>query len=286
MGRNLRIILIVAFLAGATIVGFLFFRVKTVPHIQLPAEIVAFVGGFPITNTMVAAWLTIILLLVLFRLVTANLQMVPGRAQNLAEVLIEGAVGLAESVAGRERARIFFPLVMTIFLFVLTSNWMGLLPGYHTIYIQSPDDHHHGEMVPLIRSANTDLNMTLALALVAVVGATYFGIRQLGIGEYAGKFFNFREGVIGFFIGILELISEFSRILSFAFRLFGNIFAGEVLLAVVGFLIPWIVILPFFGLELFVGFIQAFVFAMLTLVFMTVATTSHAHHESHEEGHH
>jgi F-type H+-transporting ATPase subunit a len=284
-GRTLKIILVLVFLVGATVIGFLFFRPAYPPHVQLPAEMVGIVAGFPITNTMVAAWLSIITLLVLFRLATANMKMVPGRGQNLAEIVIEAFLGLAENVAGRARARVFFPVIMTIFLFILTSNWMGLLPGYHTIYIASPDIHHPG-MVPLIRAANTDLNMTLALALASVVATTIFGIRHLGIGEYAGKFFNFREGPIGVFVGFLELISEFSRIISFTFRLFGNIFAGEVLLAVVGFLIPWIVILPFFGLELFVGFIQAFVFAILTLVFMTVATTSHAHHESHEEGHH
>ena len=132
-------------------------------------------------------------------------------------------------------------------------------------------------MVPLLRAASSDLNTTLAIALVSVTFTQIVGLRHLG-GEYLGRFFNVRGGPIGFYVGILELIAEFAKIISFTFRLFGNVFAGEVLIAVMTFLVPWIVVLPFYGLELFVGFIQAFVFAVLTLAFMSLATESHAEH--------
>lgn len=141
-------------------------------------------------------------------------------------------------------------------------------------------DTEHGEetkLVPLFRGPTADLNTTLALALLSVSIIQYYGIKSLGLKIHLSKFFNFSNPIY-FYVGILELISEISRILSFAFRLFGNIFAGEVLLAVIAFLIPLIVPLPFLGLEIFVGFIQALVFAMLTAVFLAVATTAHSDH--------
>src|SRR5262249_7027906 len=164
----------------------------------------------------------------------------------------------------------------TIFFFVITANWMGLVPGFGSIgYWENVPGEEQQEFVPLLRAATTDLNTTLAIALTSVIATQVFGLRTLG-GGYVSKFINFR-GPIDFYVGILELIAEFAKIISFTFRLFGNIFAGEVLLAVIVFLVPWIAALPFYGLELFVGFIQAFVFAVLTLVFMTLATTAHEH---------
>jgi len=142
--------------------------------------------------------------------------------------------------------------------------------------------------VPLLRPSSTDLNMTLALSLFAVIAVQIFGFRTLGIKGYAGKFFSLKGGPIMLYVGLLELIGEFSKILSFSFRLFGNIFAGEVLMIVISFLVPFVAALPFYGLEIFVGFIQAFIFATLTLIFMTVAVTGHGeeHHEQHEAAEH
>ena len=129
--------------------------------------------------------------------------------------------------------------------------------------------------MPFLRSANTDVNMTLAIALVAMFMVHMWGFTTLGFFGHMGKFINFRSGPIGLFVGVLEAISEVARVISFTFRLFGNIFAGEVLLVAMAFLLPLVGIIPFLGLELFVGMIQAFIFAMLTLVFATMATVSH-----------
>ena len=166
----------------------------------------------------------------------------------------------------------------TLFIFIIFLNWFGLLPGVGTIgFYEIEEGHEVAEkvFVPLFRAGSADLNTTLALALISVVSIQISGIKTLGK-EYIGRFFNFKNPIY-FFVGILELISEFSKIISFAFRLFGNIFAGEVLLTVIAFLIPVIAPLPFLGLELFVGFIQALVFSMLTSVFLSLATTKSEH---------
>lgn len=321
-----RTLVIIGLVIVGMLVGLLFFPVK-VPHIQLPAEPIAHIGGFAITNTMLTGWLATLLVLFLFWRGTAQPAMVPSGIQNFVEYATEFTLGLCESVAGVQRGRQFFPLVGTIFFFVLTANWMGLLPGYGTIGIYekpqsadtgkvqetaatkeglevdkvaagskekaaTKDGEHAGEkpsaggdhaeeaiLVPFFRSAATDLNTTLAIALVAVIAVQIAGVRALG-GEYVQRFFNLKEGPIGVFVGLLELVAEFGRILSFTFRLFGNIFAGEVVLGVITFLVPWVATIPFLGLELFVGFIQALVFAMLTLVFLALATTSHQHHDT------
>ena len=222
-------------------------------------------------------------------------------------MIVEGLYGFSESVAGRWVSK-FFPIVMTIFLVIVVANWIGLLPGVRTIGML---EHPHGEgahgyvangiiltaeaahgeegyiLVPFLRAPSTDLNFTLALALVAVFLAQYFGFKAQKLG-YFKKFFDFSGfkqgafmGVIQLFVGLLEIISEFARIISFSFRLFGNVFAGEVLLLVLAFLIPYVVSLPFYGLEMFVGFIQGFVFFMLALVFFTLATHAHGEEEHH-----
>ncbi|MBA3534657.1 MAG: F0F1 ATP synthase subunit A [Ardenticatenales bacterium] len=132
-------------------------------------------------------------------------------------------------------------------------------------------------LVPFLRAAATDLNFTLALSLISMFMVQYYGVQALGLG-YFSKFLNLKGGVMGFFVGVIETISEFAKVLSFSFRLFGNIFGGQVLLFVMAYLVPWLLPVPFYGLELFVGFIQAFVFAMLTLVFFAVAVISHDDH--------
>ncbi len=267
------------------VVGAVLFPVP-MAHVQLPAEVLFTVAGIPITNTMTATWLTMLVLVAFFWRATARLDLVPGRWQNLAEVIIEALLNLVEIVAGPQMGRRVFALVATIFLFVLTANWLGLLPGFGTIGLWHEGPHHERILVPLFRSANTDLNTTLALAIASVLATQYYGISTLGWGAYLSRFFNIRGGIIGLFVGLLEFISELAKFVSFSFRLFGNIFAGEVLLAVIAFLIPWVAVVPFLGLELFVGFIQAFIFAMLTLVFVTVATTHHGGEEAREEHHH
>lgn len=179
----------------------------------------------------------------------------------------------------------YFPLIATIFLFVLFSNWLGLLPGTGSLGI-THEIVHHGEhktvLIPFLRAPSSDLNFTVALAVIALISINLFGFMALGFKQHAGKFFNFKNPIYTF-VGFLELISEFVKIISFSFRLFGNVFAGEVLLIIIGFLGPYFLPLPFLFLEVFVGFVQAFIFAMLTLVFIGTAVTSHEEHavESH-----
>lgn len=208
-----------------------------------------------------------------------GLQLIPKGLQNFVETIIEGFLNFWTSITqDREQAKKFFPLVTTIFLFVITSNWLGIFPGVGPIGFHEVHEGHP-VFIPLLRSGYADVNFTLALALISVIATQVYGIRSLGFFNYAGKFFkNPLKDPIGFFVGILELISEFAKIISFSFRLFGNIFAGEMLLVVIGFLVPFLAPLPFYGLEIFVGFVQALVFSLLTLVFLKMAVTSHAEH--------
>ncbi|MDR3582026.1 MAG: F0F1 ATP synthase subunit A [Candidatus Pacebacteria bacterium] len=246
-------------------------------QISLRAEDIFHIGGFPVTNAELLAVIVLVLLTVISITLRNRLKMVPDMLQNIAEVVLEGALGLMDSVLGsRKESEKYLPIVLTIFLFVLFSNWLGLVPGVSSIIV------HQGEgSVPLLRSPASDLNFTLALALIAVTLVNVFGAAAIGLKQRVSVFFNFGSP-IKFFVGILELLSEFARIISFTFRLFGNVFAGEVLLAIMALLVPYLVPLPFMFLEVFVGFIQAFIFGMLTLVFVALAVTPH---EAAEAGH-
>jgi len=261
------------------------------PDPKLPAEIVFHLFGFPITNSVIGAWLTIIFLVGFSYVVTRRMKLIPSRLQSLFESLLGWLYDLCQSVAGEENGRRFFPVVATIFLFVALNAWLSLLPGFGSITVGTAEGEVH-----LLRGANTDINMPLALALMSFIFVEFFGLRSHGF-HYLGKFVNigqfFRSasqlfrgrlraglsglitGVINIFVGFLEALSELVRIVSFTFRLFGNMTAGEILLLIAMFLIPWIFALPFYGLELLVGFVQALIFGGLTLVFLTVAVASH-----------
>ena len=262
---------------------------RPAPH--LPAETVFHIFGFPITNSVIGAWITIIVLVGISYIITRRMKLVPGRLQAAFEFLIGWLYDLCVSVAGEENGRRFFPVVATIFLLVGFNAWLALLPGFGSITAHTAEGEIH-----LIRAANTDINMPLALALTSFVFVEFYGLKTLGI-RYLGKFLNFRElfaafgqlakgkviaGVQGLFTGgmtvfagLLEGLSEFIRIISLTFRLFGNMTAGEILLLVVAFLIPWLFAIPFYGLELLIGFIQAIIFGGLTLIFLTLAVQPH-----------
>lgn len=245
-------------------------------HISLRAEELFRIGDFPVTNALLMSLLTFVVLGLGSYLLWRKISVVPGKVQGIFELVLEAILDLMDSVLGdRRKSEKYLPLVATIFLFVMVSNWLGLLPGVGSIFMHT----HEGE-APLFRSAAADLNFTLALGVLAVIAINILGILAIGIKKHAGKFFDF-SNPINFFVGILELISEFAKIISFSFRLFGNVFAGEVLLTIVAFLVPYIIPLPFLFLETFVGFIQAFVFAMLALVFVAIATTEHGAEEHH-----
>lgn len=237
-------------------------------------------AGFPITNAFVITLLVGLILVISLPLLSKRLKMVPRGFQNIVEVIIEALVNLATDIMGdRETGRKFFPLAATIFLFILLSNWIGLLPGMGTVGWSVMHDGHP-TIVPFIRSASADLNMTIALSLIVVFTIQFAGIAALGLRGYAAKFFIapwHKPYGLGTVMGLLELVSEVAKLLSFSFRLFGNVFAGEVLLTVMLHLVPYLVPLPFLLLEIFVGFIQAAVFAMLTLVFIKMARTPAAH---------
>lgn len=283
------------------------------PHVSLAAEPLLEHGPAWLTNSLLTTLIVDIILIALALATRASLKEgVPSGLANVMEMVIEALYNLLENVAGKNAKR-FFPIAATIFLFVIVSNYSGLIPGVGSIGIYhggGKDDGHaitldaqvaaadeslafsllpaadaaeegKAYLVPLFRAPSADLNVTFALALVTMVMVQYYGVSALG-GKYFKKFFNFGGkgfmGAIFGVVGILELISEIAKVISFAFRLFGNIFAGEVLLAVMAFLIAFLLPMPFYGLELFVGFIQAFVFMMLAVVFFSTAMVGHDDH--------
>ena len=328
------------------------------PVIMVPGEKLSenFLGlDFTLTNTIVGTLLADILVLAFAFGATRNLKEIPGRLQGLFEVITDALYSLAKATAG-PNARKIFPLMATIFLFLLFANWLELVPGvdsigvmhcaeqdfngyekngvflnvtepldpgtkateadYHACHYGHGDDDAAGEpadaaaaagdgddaaahteprddlyvVTPFVRAAATDLNLTLGLGLIAFVAIQYFGTRALGAGGYFSKFINIPAlnkvdkepmGVMDFLVGLLEIISEFAKIISFGFRLFGNIFAGQIVLFVTAFLVAWVLPSIFYGLELFVGFIQAFVFAMLFMVFSAIAMQGHGHDDEH-----
>lgn len=246
-------------------------------HISLAAEPILRFGQLVVTNSMLAGAVGSVVVFVLFTLGARRVALAPttlagrpaGRWSQSIETVSESILDLIEGVtSSRERAIRFFPLLMTLFVFILVNNWLGLLPGVGSITIATTEG-----AVPLFRGATADLNTTLALAAISVVMTHTYAIRELGLFRHLKKYFSFNPVLL--FVGLLELVSDVAKMISFAFRLFGNIFAGEVLLVVISALAPLAGPLPFFILELFVGFIQALVFTMLTLVFLSIASSQH-----------
>lgn len=229
-------------------------------HISIKAEEVANIFGFPITNS----WLSSVIVLLFFLIIAMifNFQFQKARTALTWFILfVTQNLYLLFKPILKEHTDTFFPLLASFFLYILMANWFGLIPGVNSILIRE---------VPILRGATADLNTTIALALISVILIQYFGIKYLGLMGYIKKYINL-SSPLALFTGLLEIVSEFSKIISFAFRLFGNIFAGEVLLAVIAFLIPVLASFPFLLLEIFVGFIQALVFSMLTAAFLNMA---------------
>ena len=243
-------------------------------HISIAAESVFHLLGVPISNSILTSWVISALTVLLCIKVGQSLLMKGKltRLQMFFEFMLEGLYNIVESIAGSSKAMLFFPLVVTFFIFIVPANWSGLLPGAGSIGFNAV---HAGEsiFVPILRGPTADINTALALSLITMTMVQIYGLKYLGLG-YLKKFFNF-SNPINAFVGILELVSEFSKIISFTFRLFGNIFAGEVLISVMTFLIPLGLPMPFYGLEIFVGVIQGLVFMMLSTVFMNNATLAH-----------
>ncbi len=259
--------------------------------ITLFAEPLGHIGSFPITNSIIASTVStlIILLLVLF----LRKKALPGKLQSIFELLIEGALSLADQVTNdRKISQKVMPLGLAIFVFVLLNNWFGLLPLGGIFFGANP----------LFRGGTADVNTTIALALIAVIGANAFGIFSLGLWKTFNKYVNLKAlhkgarhakkeptglivAPVMFFVGILELIGEFAKVASLSFRLFGNVFAGEVLLASMAAIVAYVLPLPFYFLEVMVGVIQALIFAMLATVYFTIAAQDHEEHEEHDAKH-
>lgn len=242
--------------------------------VVLKAEQLGSVFGFPITNSLLMAWLVMILLIGAAYLIGRSLKVKPGKVQAGVEWAVEGAITYMSEVLGSEvLARRFFPLIASIFLFVAVINEIEFFPGVGSIGLI-----HVSEFFPILRAPTTDLNFTLALAMIAFFTIEITSIAVLGFFTYAGKYVNLKSP-IGFAVGIIEFISNLGRLISFSFRLFGNIFAGEVLVMVAGFFLPYVLPAPLMGFEMFIGLIQALVFAMLTLFFIKLAIMDP--HEAH-----
>ena len=268
------------------------------PPILIPPEVLFNIGPIPVTNTLLGTWIAIVALVIFFLVGTRRQDMVPKGAQNLVEWAVESLLSLVEGVSGKAKARKFFPLVGTFFIFILFCNVLDVFPGVETIgqvnltavqaaHLSPPTSiflfgAYSNKLAPWVRPGTSDLNLTLAMALVSVIVTQVFGFMALGAREHLSKYFNFKalfthgfQGPIEFFVGLIEVITELSRILSFSFRLFGNIFAGAAVLAVFAYILPFFADVIFIPLELFVAFVQALIFALLTLVFLEIATSSH-----------
>lgn len=243
-------------------------------HISLAPYQLGTFYGLPITSTLLTSWLVVVILVIGAYFIGRSLKLVPGKGQ----VAVEGVMTIAldymeETLEDKALARKYFPLVVTIFLFILVGNMVGLLPFVGPLGVHNAS----GGLTPLFYPVNTDFNIPLMLAIVAFITIEFAGITVLGGLKYAKKFVNF-SSVIGFIVGIIELISEIARLLTFSFRLFGNVFAGKVLILLALAFIPYLVPVPLVVYEVFVGVIQAVIFALLTLFFIKIAVTEAAEH--------
>lgn len=263
-------------------------------EITLYAEPIFNIGSFQVTNALINSWVVVVLLVVFAVVLRKKIARIPRGIQNAFEIIVEGAMNMADQVTNdRKKTLKIFPFVFAVFIFILLNNWLGLIPGIGSIgFIE--EGHGAAMFVPFFRGGTADLNTTLALALFAVVGSNVFGIVMLGIWKHFNKFINLKVlaeipmkirkeptiifvNPIKFFVGIIEIIGEVAKIASLSFRLFGNIFAGEVLLSSMAVIFAFVLPVPFMFLEIIIGLIQALIFAMLMLVYFTIASTAEEH---------
>jgi F-type H+-transporting ATPase subunit a len=269
----------------------------TIPPIA--AEPIFHIGSFPVTNSLINAWVTVAFFVIIALLLNRKMsEAKPGKFQVAIEGLLEFLLGYVDQVThDRAKSRRFFPIVGTLFLFILASNWMGVLPGVGSIW-RTIELHGHVENAPIFRPAAADLNLTLAMALLSVIASHLFGIITIGFFAHWNKFIalgtvvkafrkggiNIMVGLVEAMVGVIEFFAEIAKVVSLSLRLFGNIFAGEVLISVMYSLVAYAVPLPFTFLELIVGLVQATVFAMLSLVYLTILSDK-PHGEEHDEKH-
>lgn len=258
------------------------------------AEPVFKIADFPITNSLLNTWLVVFIVLIFGLFFKSKIKLVPRGLQNIIEAAIEIFLEVFDSVTGsRQKTLKYFPFVFSFFVFILLNNWLGLLPGVGSIG-QVISEHGEKIFVPFFRGGTADLNTTLALATVGVVFSHIFSVTALGFWHYFNKFININSileipkkfvkdpaiiavNPIKFFVGLIEVVGELSKIASLSFRLFGNIFAGEVLLASMSALLAFGLPIPFMFLEIIVGLVQAFIFSILILAYVTINTSETEH---------
>lgn len=258
------------------------------------AEPIFHVGNFKITNSLFNSWIVVLIIVLVALVLRKKASLVPRGVQNIFEMIIDGFLGVFDSITGsRNKSLKFFPLVFSFFIFILINNWLGLLPGIGSVG-QIVSEHGKNIFIPYLRAGTADLNTTLALAAIAVAASHIIGILAIGAWSYLNKFINIKvileipkrilkEPVIllinpiKVFVGLVEIIGELAKVASLSFRLFGNIFAGEVLLASMSAILAFGLPIPFMFLEVLVGLIQAFVFAILILVYLSMMTTVEEH---------
>jgi F-type H+-transporting ATPase subunit a len=268
-------------------------------EVTIYAEPIFSIGNFQITNSLITSWLALIIIAVLAIILRKKMKKIPGKFQHFFEIIMDGALSLCDQVTNDRKISVkIFPLVFSLFLFILISNWLGLVPGLgalgFTLY-----EAGHASFVPLFRSGTADINTTLAFGIMVVIASNFFGVVTVGAWKTFNKYVNLKAlgsmvtkvrkdpGVIivapiTFFVGLLELIGEMAKVASLSFRLFGNVFAGEVLLVSMSALFAYLVPAPFLFLEVFVGLIQALIFSLLAAVYFTIAAQDHDDHEEHE----
>jgi len=234
---------------------------------ELAAETLFRLGPLNVTNSLLHTFLLDGLIIGLLVALNKQIKLIPGALQNTLEIAVGSLYDLTESISPKH-AKMIFPWFCSLFLFLLLANWTSLLPGFGTIFVKTPQGQ-----VPLLRGAAADLNLTLGLAILVTVVTQIMAIRTIGIKHHLLRYFSWNP--IFMFVGILEIISIFTNVISLSFRLFGNIFAGEVVLSTISKIFAFILPLPFYGLEMIVGLVQALVFAILTMTFMAILTTPH-----------
>jgi F-type H+-transporting ATPase subunit a len=272
---------------------------KISQEITLFAEPIFHYKNFTITNALITSWVSVLILIIFALILRSRLRVIPGKIQNFFEIILEGALGMCDQVTNDRALSIrIFPIAISVFFFILINNWLGLLPIGGLGILEKGE--HGLAFIPFLRGGTADINTTVALAVMAVFGANLFGVFSIGLWKTFNKYVNI--SVLGeiftkirheptviivapvtFFVGLIEIIGEFAKVASLSFRLFGNVFAGEVLLASMAALVAYAVPIPFIFLEILVGMIQALIFSILLVVYFTIGATDHDEHNEHEE---
>jgi F-type H+-transporting ATPase subunit a len=263
-------------------------------EITLFAEPIFHIGSFNITNALLTSWVAVFIIIIISIILRKKLSEIPNKLQNIFEIIIEAGLSLCDQITNNRKISLrVFPFAISAFLFILINNYLGLLPLGGLGIIEK--GAHGNVFIPFLRGGTADINTTLALALGAVIGANLFGIFSIGLWKTFNKYINLSAlgGIfthirqnptvvivapITFFVGLIEIAGEFAKIASLSFRLFGNIFAGEVLLVSIAALAPYIIPLPFLFLEILVGLVQALIFSILLVVYFSIAAIDHDAH--------